>query len=168
MPHRRIVQYDEKSIRQPSKAVTLEDIRAGTFRKLIRDMLESMRVENGIGIAAPQIGVNLRVIIVDTKEGPMVMMNPVIKKKSLRKETTEEGCLSVKGIFGPVPRHISLTVQGYSEDGEEFTVEAKGLLARIFQHEVDHLNGGLFIDRAKGITHGEFDIKKWKRRPSSF
>ncbi|USN53874.1 MAG: peptide deformylase [Candidatus Nomurabacteria bacterium] len=168
MAHLHVTQYNEESIRQPSKAVTLDDIRAGTFRKLVKDMLETMYAENGIGIAAPQVGVNLRIIIVETKDGPIVMMNPVIQKKSLRKETVEEGCLSVKGIFGPVPRHRSLTVKGYDEKGESYTMQAEGLLARIFQHEVDHLNGGLFIDRAKGITHGTFDLKKWKRRPSSF
>ncbi len=163
MPSRPVTQYTVPSIRAASAEVPLEELRAGKLGKLLRDMLETMRKENGVGIAAPQIGVNRRVIIVDLPEGPLSIINPVLSKHSLKRETLEEGCLSVKGVFGPVQRHSSVHVTGYTDTGEHFAMTAKGFAARIFQHEVDHLNGTLFIDRAQRISQGAIDLPRWKR-----
>lgn len=126
-------------------------------------MAETMKAENGVGIAAPQIGVNFRIIIVETKSGSRVLVNPSLQRRSIRRETMEEGCLSVKGVFGPVSRHRSVTVHGWNEHGQAVQFRAEGFLARIFQHEVDHLNGTLFIDRARSISQGTLNLKKWKR-----
>jgi len=156
-----IVQYDAKSIRQKSTEVSKSDIVSGKLKSLVKDMKESMIKEDGIGIAAPQIGINRQVIIILTKDGQEVIYNPKILKKSIRKEKYDEGCLSVKGIFGPVARHRSVKVEGLNDKGERMVYDAKGLMARVFQHEVDHLNGHLFIDRVKKISQGEFDLKKW-------
>ncbi|MFH0852897.1 MAG: peptide deformylase [bacterium] len=159
-----VVQYNQKTIRLPSVEVTRQDIVSGLLNKLIKNMKDTMTAENGIGIAASQIGDNRRVIIITTKKGPEVVFNPVILNKSFRKETIEEGCLSVKGVFGPVARHRQIKVTGLNRHGETIIYQAKGLMARIFQHEVDHLNGTLFIDRAKNISQGSIDLKKWKKR----
>jgi peptide deformylase len=163
MPSRKVTQYDQPSIREPSEEVPLRELRDGKLAKLLRDMLETMRKEHGVGIAAPQIFVNRRVIIVDTNDGPKFIINPILSKKSLKRETIEEGCLSVKGVFGQVKRHYAVHVEGYNELGEPVEYKPKGFLARIFQHEVDHLNGTLFIDRASLITQGSIDLKQWRR-----
>lgn len=163
MAHLPVVQYTVPSIRSRSAEVPINEISAGLHKKLLRDMCDTMQAENGIGIAAPQVGVNIRAIIISTKDGPLKVFNPKIIRHSIRRETSEEGCLSVKGIFGPVPRYRSIHVRGYDEHGQLFDHQAKGMLARVFQHEIDHLNGSLFIDRAKAITQGLFDLKKWRR-----
>lgn len=163
MPSCRVVQYSEDSIRKRSGEIPIEDIVSGRLGQLIKNMRDTMRKENGIGIAAPQIGDNRRVIIVETKHGPLVVFNPVLHNRSILQDTQDEGCLSVKGIFGTVRRHRALRVTGIDEQGRPIKLQAKGLLARIFQHEVDHLNGILIIDRMKKVTQGDFDLKAWKK-----
>lgn len=163
MANCRVVQYTEKSIHQPSLELTVDDVMAGKLKTLIKNMRDTMGQENGIGIAAPQIGDNRRVIIVETKNGPLVVINPRLTGRSILKDVQDEGCLSVKGIFGTVRRHRSLLVSGIDEQGRPMKLRARGLLARIFQHEVDHLNGILIIDRMKKVTQGVFDLKAWKK-----
>jgi peptide deformylase len=159
----RVVQYTENSIHQRSNEIPLEAITSGKLRGLIKNMRDTMFKENGVGIAAPQIGDNRRAIIVETKHGPLVVLNPVLHGRSILQETQDEGCLSVKGIFGTVRRHRALSVTGIDEQGRPIKLQARGLLARIFQHEVDHLNGILIIDRMKKVTQGAFDLTAWKR-----
>lgn len=120
-----------------------------TTRQLIADMGEVMLANNGIGLAAPQVGVTERIIVVHTKEGVIPMINPEITKHSLTKETGEEGCLSIPDFFGPVKRYKKITVRFLDQDGENGQLEAVGLFARVIQHEIDHLNGVLFIDYLK-------------------
>ncbi len=129
----------------------------------MRDLKDTMREENGVGIAAPQIGVNVQVIAVETKSGPWVVINPKIIRRSWRRESSEEGCLSVKGVFGPVKRAREVLVKGLDERGRPIEHRARGLLARIFQHEVDHLSGTLIIDRLERVNTGKIDLKKWRR-----
>ncbi len=114
---------------------------------LIADMKETMTQSNGIGLAAPQIGKNIRLIIVATKEGERALINPEIISKSILKETDEEGCLSIPGCFVKVKRHKSIAVRALNEDGTASTFKAQGLYARVIQHEIDHLDGVLMIDR---------------------
>lgn len=127
------------------KAADLEKTDKAVF-KLASDMVETMEKENGIGLAAPQVGKSWRLICVKAKEGPLVFINPVIIKKSFRKNTAEEGCLSVPGIFGLVKRHNSLVLAAQSLKKEKIKLKAKGLMARVIQHEIDHLDGILFTD----------------------
>ena len=127
---------------------------------LVQDMLDSMRAADGLGLAAPQIGVSLRVIIIEMppqidKEGNQVQpsrlyvyCNPEIIKAS-GEEEGQEGCLSVPGWVGEIKRATSVTVKGRDTKGRRIRSKAKGLLARAFQHEIDHLNGILFIDRVE-------------------
>ena len=115
---------------------------------LIRDMYETMKAAPGIGLAAPQVGINERIIVVDIGEGMTAMVNPKIVKRS-GKITCMEGCLSVPGVEGPVERSSVICVKGLDQGGKPFTVDAEGLLAIVFQHEIDHLDGILFIDRVE-------------------
>lgn len=141
-------------LRQISRTVDPADIATAEFRRLVKDMTETMFDANGIGIAAPQVNVGLQVAIINAKDDPFPIINPVIIKRSIRKNSAEEGCLSIPGVFGIVPRPSTVTVRYLDRRGAVVTQELSGLFARVFQHEIDHLNGKLFIDRAKKITEG--------------
>jgi len=149
-----IVHYPTPTLKQPSRDLTLKEIRSAETAALIRDMEETMHLANGIGIAAPQVGKNIRLALVDTRHGPIVLANPRIIRGSVRKINGEEGCLSVPGVFGEVKRYRAITVHYLDDHGEVHDERVEGMLARVFQHEIDHLNGTLFIDRVKRITHG--------------
>jgi peptide deformylase len=148
----KIIIHPNEILRQTAQAVDLNQLSTNYWQKLIADMIETMIQRDGVGLAAPQIGQSIRLIVVNTKTGPMAMVNPEIYKKSLTKEWDEEGCLSLPHTFGQVKRHKSLRCRFIDEAGQERQIEAKGLLARVIQHEVDHLDGILFIDKAKSIT----------------
>ncbi|HMB25839.1 MAG TPA: peptide deformylase, partial [Patescibacteria group bacterium] len=119
------------------------------MQKFIDEMKETMVKKDGVGLAGPQVGVTKRLIIVNTKNGTKCFINPEIVKKSWKKEAGEEGCLSVPGVYGSVKRSVRVVIHAYDRNGEKIKLETKGLLARIFQHEIDHLNGVLFIDKIK-------------------
>lgn len=143
-------------LRQIASPIDPQDLHTKHFQQLITDMTETMIERDGVGLAAPQIGQSIRLIIVNTKTGPLAMINPDVYKKSLTKEWDEEGCLSLPHIFGKVKRHKSLRCRFIDAQGQNRQIEAKGLLARVIQHEVDHLDGILFIDKAKDITDDNY------------
>ncbi|NQT05457.1 MAG: peptide deformylase [Dehalococcoidia bacterium] len=119
----------------------------GSVKKLIRDMLETMYAEPGrAGLAAPQVGVSLRVIVIGIpEEEEIVLVNPeIVRRKGER--IIDEGCLSVPGYFGQIGRSESVTVKGRDQTGKEVRIKAAGLLAQALEHEIDHLNGKLYID----------------------
>src|SRR5512142_994471 len=119
-------------------------------RQLIRDMFETMYEADGVGLAAPQVGVSQRVIVIDPHEQdvkPFGLVNPVIVEFAKDLERGEEGCLSIPGLKDIVERPAAVVVEGLDVDGKALRIEAKGLLARVLQHEVDHLDGVLFLDR---------------------
>jgi len=120
----------------------------GYVRRLIDDMVETMREAPGVGLAAPQVGVPLRVIVVEYENEQYSLVNPEIVKRS-GEVTDEEGCLSAPHWQGPVSRATSLVVKGRDREGKEVRIKAEGWLARIFQHEVDHLEGLLFLDHVE-------------------
>ncbi len=118
------------------------------IRELIREMFVTMKVEDGIGLAAPQIGKSIRLFVVQADdEVERAFINPQIIETSLETESYEEGCLSIPKQYEEVIRPSRVTVQALNERGRRFTLEADGLLARVIQHEYDHLDGVLFIDR---------------------
>ncbi len=130
------------------------------LQTLIDDMIETMRAAPGVGLAAPQVGVLQRVIVVeyaedDEKEDApkrlYVVVNPELKVNSPETEIGVEGCLSIPGVQGEVERALQVIVRGLNRHGQPVRIKAKGWLARIFQHEVDHLNGVLYTDRARRI-----------------
>ncbi len=115
--------------------------------KLIEEMKKILQENEGVGLAAPQVGVSQRVIVVDTGEEIYPFLNPKILVASEEKITTKEGCLSLKGIWLDVSRSKKVKVEAESQEGEKILFDAEGISAVIFQHEIDHLNGKLFIDR---------------------
>jgi peptide deformylase len=139
------------------------------LEQLIEDMIATMRASSGVGLAAPQIGVNQRVIVVEYGEGIedpdapskppklYVVINPEIVRHSRETVTGNEACLSLPGYFGEVDRYESVTVKGLNRQGKPFKLKATGWLARIFQHEIDHVQGMLYIDRATEVWRIEED-----------
>ena len=123
------------------------------IRRTVEDMVETMYDEVGIGLAAPQVGVSLRLMVVgDDKSGAArALVNPVIAESG-GEVTAEEGCLSLPGIFAPVTRAEWVRLEAQDLDGTPVSIRAKGLTARVFQHEMDHLDGVLFIDRLDPMT----------------
>ena len=145
MDHLEVRRYGDPVLRRkasPVEAVTPE------IRRLIDQMIETMYHDLGIGLAAPQVGISLRLIVVDDERGggPMALINPVITA-SRGEIAGEEGCLSLPGIFGEVARAEWVEVDALDREGRKKRLEARGLLARVIQHEIDHLDGVLFIDR---------------------
>ncbi|HID63620.1 MAG TPA: peptide deformylase [Anaerolineae bacterium] len=152
MAVRPIVHADNPLLRQKSKKVK----RFGqALQNLINDMVETMHAAHGLGLAAPQIGVSQQVIVIqlpengeDPQSGRLyVLCNPEIVRTAGEEEESEEGCLSVPGFVGDVRRATVVTVKGLDSKGKKTRIKAEGLLARAFQHEIDHINGILFIDR---------------------
>lgn len=176
--HPEIVQAGHPALHSVAKEVPIADIGSASVKKIIAGMKEALDSQNdGIGLAAPQIGVSLRIFVVSGKvmlspqdrilalEGKqtknlipedLVFINPVIIKESKEKKWLDgEGCLSVRWLYGKVKRSTKVTIQAYDENGNIFERGAGGLMAHIFQHEIDHLNGILFIDKAKDVQELE-------------
>jgi peptide deformylase len=149
---RPILRYGEPPLHSPAAPVTVVD---DSVRRLIDDMIQTMYGAPGIGLAATQIGVGSRIFVVDVSVGRspadlIVMVNPeFVVREGMQLE--EEGCLSVPGFNATVVRPAKAVVRGLDRDGNEQTVEATGLLARAFHHEMDHLDGTVFVDRLRGI-----------------
>jgi len=119
--------------------------------KVIREMRETMKRADGVGLAATQVGLPWRLFVAEVEKKFYVVLNPRIVKTSEEKIIMEEGCLSVPGTFGEVERPEKAVLHGLDKNGKRVKIKAWGLLARVFQHEVDHLDGKLFIDRAKNV-----------------
>lgn len=176
-----IVQKDNKVLRQIAQEIPIEDITSRKVQTVIRRMIKALdSQEDGVAIAAPQIGENLRIFVISHKifeimeeerlaktkrskregledfEHPkeykdMIFINPEILKTSKKKRPMEEGCLSVRWLYGHVERAEKTLIRAYDENGKSFTMGGSGLLSQAFQHETDHLNGVLFIDKANDI-----------------
>jgi peptide deformylase len=138
-----ITDQEHKILRGKAKRVGKID---ASLQKLIDDMVDTVRAAPGVGLAAPQVGVPLRVIVVDYEGSLYTLINPEVVRKGTETITDEEGCLSAPHWQGPVTRATTLTVKGRGRDGKEVRVKAEDWLARIFQHELDHLEGVLFLD----------------------
>jgi len=133
-------------LRQKAKRVPTVD---GSIRRLIDDMVATMQQQGGVGLAAPQIGVSLRVVVIQLPdEEPFALVNPEIVKRSGEREVVE-GCLSVPGYAGDIRRSVSVTVKGWDRWGKPVRIKATGLQAQALEHELDHLNGVLFVDHVE-------------------
>ena len=145
------ITYDgNRVLRKKAQPVKVVD---SLMAQLLDDMLETMHANNGIGLAAPQVGISKRVIVIDIGEedvAPIQMINPRICERE-GAVVGLEGCLSIPGVYGDVERAEHVLVKGLNEKGKPVVVEASGLLARVFQHEIDHLDGKLFTDVATNI-----------------
>jgi peptide deformylase len=143
-----ILRYGSKTLSERAQEIPEFD---ENVRKLIERMYGVMAEAGGFGLAANQIGVPLRLFVYDVGEGPHALANPKIAEKS-GSEIGTEGCLSIPGLQGEVERAEVVAVEGIDEDGNKVRIEGEGLLARVLQHEIDHLDGTLFIDRADADT----------------
>lgn len=143
MALRNIVLKDDPILRKTSRSVINFDEKLSI---LLDDMIDTMYDADGCGLAAPQVGILRRICVVDVGDGPIEMVNPVIVEESGVQEETE-GCLSLPGEYGVTRRPMKVTVRAQNRKGETFTVSGEGLKARAFCHEIDHLNGILYIDK---------------------
>jgi len=149
------------ALRQRSRPVPAVD---DEVQQLVDDLFETMRAAKGVGLAANQVGVARRVAVVDVGDDspPLVLINPRIVQASDVGETAEEGCLSIPDIFSDVERPLSVTLEALNRDGRPYRVEVFGFKARAAQHEIDHLDGVLFLDRVSAVTRGLL-LAKWKK-----
>lgn len=168
MALRKIVTLPEPVLRRKARTVSTFD---KNLQTLIDDMIETMREAPGVGLAAPQVNVSERLIVVEyaeeeDEEGELekpkklfAMINPEIVKSSAETLMGVEGCLSIPNLVGEVERHAAIQVKGLNRHGKPMKVKAEGWLARIFQHELDHLNGILFPDRAKRVWQPQDEVE---------
>ena len=165
MSIRDIVILGDEVLRIPGEKIAEFD---DDLRSLVEDMWETMYHAEGIGLAAPQIGVSLRLCVIDVgiDEGPdagrLALVNPVVSDVGTKTDKAPEGCLSIPGMEEVVTRLARVTVTGFTPDGEPIEVIAEGLMARALQHEIDHLDGVLFIDRMSPLKR-KMLLKKWKK-----
>lgn len=168
MTKNKILQKDEPILREKALPVSAKDIKSKKIRDIINRMKEALHAEeDGVAIAAPQIGESLRLFVVNAKAltlagrvrrvdknkelNDLIFINPEIVKASKKKRKMEEGCLSVRWLYGQVKRSEKITIKAQDENGKQIERGASGLLAQIFQHEIDHLDGILFIDKAENV-----------------
>ena len=144
MTVRKICCLPEAVLRQKAKKVPKVD---ASIRRLIGDMLETMIQVEGVGLAAPQVGISLRVAVLQMpEEEPIAIVNPKVVKRA-GERLVMEGCLSVPGYQGEIKRSVSVIVKGLDQQGKEIRIKATGLMAQALEHEIDHLNGMLYVDR---------------------
>ncbi len=154
MPYvREIVQEGQPVLRRVAKKVDLKEIPDPLFQQLIDDMFETMYAAPGVGLAAPQVNVSKRVFVIDVRNDehePAVVINPKIESVEEEAELTE-GCLSIPGMVGEITRFKRVAVSGLDRDGNKIRLEGEGLFAQCLQHEIDHLNGVLYVDAARDV-----------------
>ena len=149
MAIRKIRELGDDVLTKQCKDVTKMTLRT---KILINDMLDTMYEAMGVGLAAPQVGILKRIVVIDVGDGPIILINPEIVETS-GEQTGEEGCLSVPGKSGVVTRPDHVKVKALNEDMEEIELEGEGLLARAFCHEIDHLNGKMYVELVEGELH---------------
>jgi len=160
MALRKLVYFPDDPLTQQAKSV---EAFGDKLQRLIDDMVETMIASEGVGLAAPQIGLSKRLFVLREPDGePIAFVNPEIVSMEGREEG-EEGCLSMPGVYAMVPRATQLLVRAQDAGGDPFELEAENFLARIIQHETDHLNGILFPERLDLITRQE-KLEEWARR----
>ena len=153
MALRNIVKLGDDVLRKTCRTQLTFDER---LHQILDDMAETMYHADGVGLAAPQVGILRRYCVVDVGDGLVELINPVIEKRS-GEQTGDEGCLSIPNRYEPVTRPMKVTVRAQDRNGKTFTIEAEELKARAFCHEIDHLDGVLFIDR---VQNRETDLRK--------
>ena len=157
MAEMKIVLYPDAPLQDEAEPITEFD---SSLRELAQDMFETMYAEDGVGLAGPQVGVSKQILVAhDPDLDPICLVNPSIFE-SEGEETSEEGCLSIPQIYAPVSRATRIRVHALNLDGKPYDFEATGLLARIIQHEVDHLHGVVFLDRTDVFSR-EDRLREW-------
>ena len=181
MPLLKIARLGQPQIRKPAECVSKEDLQSPKFQRFIDDMVKTMQDANGVGLAAPQVHASSQIMVIEVSpDNPRypnqalvpltIMINPKIIEHSEEIENGWEGCLSVPDLRGLVPRWRSVKVVGLDRQGDGIEIEATGFFARVIQHEVDHLNGAVFLDRLpdlRTLTHLKEYEKYWVRGGTS-
>lgn len=155
--HLPIIALPNPILRKKAALVRPEDIPTPAFQEFLEDMTMTMFEADGVGLAAVQVAVAKQVTVISTKDGPLALINPVVTRMVKKTERGEEGCLSVPGVWGLVDRSVELDVEALDRDGKPLKFTAKGFFARVIQHETDHLNGILFVDRAIEVHDADND-----------
>jgi peptide deformylase len=151
-------------LRTPTKPVTEV---TDELRKLIADMFETMYAAEGIGLAAPQVGRTERLAVVDVEGKKFALINPQIIESSSATDKAEEGCLSIPEIYGDVERPSEVTIRAIDENGKDYEASGNELLGRCFQHEIDHLDGKLFIDYLSPLKR-KSALTKWEKSKDEY
>ena len=151
-------------LRKPTKRVTEV---TDELRQLIADMFETMYAAEGIGLAAPQVGRTERLAVVDVEGNKFTMINPEVIERTGDIDKAEEGCLSIPDIYGDVERPFTVTIRAMNENGEQYEATASELLGRCFQHEIDHLDGKLFLDYLSPLKR-KAAMTKWEKAKTEY
>lgn len=146
-----LVTLPDKRLRKSSKSIDEKEIHNPAFQAYCEDLVNAMYRFEGVGLAGVQVGDLRRIAAVQTEGSALIIINPIIRSASRKKDSMEEGCLSVPGHFGSVSRHHKIEVEYTTREGKRVRKKVSGFVARIFQHEIDHMEGGLFIDRADKV-----------------
>ena len=163
----KIIEIPDERLREKSVSVSSDEV---GLKELLKDMLSVMYESNGVGLAAPQIGLLKRIVVIDVskeKNSPLYLVNPEIIAHSEEMQKEYEGCLSIPNQFAPVERFQAVTVRFINEKGKETILEAEGFLAIALQHEIDHLNGVLFIDYLSPLKRKMLLKRLEKKRKAS-
>ena len=151
----KIFTHPEPVLNKKTDPISIQKIKEPEFQKFIDDMAETMYVEDGVVLAAPQIGQSLKICIISKEYSldhkDLILINPIWEKLSRFQAWDSEGCLSVPGVFGKVKRYRRIKIEALDRNGEKIAFEANSFFARIIQHECDHLDGVLFIEKAKNL-----------------
>ena len=159
-----IVTYPNKVLREPTQPVTFP--LSKDIKKLTLDMIDTVKKADGIGLAAPQVGRSVKLVIINLEKSGIpifALYNPKVKSKSFKKVEIEEGCLSLPGVFGMVKRPKKVTIEAQNAEGKVVKFTDDGWVSRVAQHEIDHTNGILIIDLVKKYMQGEEIVKGWKK-----
>ncbi len=162
-----VLQKGNKILEETAKEISPNEISSPKIKGIISNMKDILKnTDDAIALAGPQIGEPLRIFVVSNrffeknKQGDLIFINPKIVKLSKEKQWMEEGCLSVRNVYGEVERSKKALIKAEDEHGKKFTFGSSGLLAQVFQHEIDHLNGILFTSKAKNIREDKIDGRK--------
>ncbi len=150
-----IISLPNPVLRKKADLVRPEEIMTPAFQAFLDDMTKTMFEADGVGLAAVQVAVSKQVTVISAKDGPLALINPVITRMVKKTARDEEGCLSVPGVWGQVDRSVEVDLEALGRDGKPLKMTAKGFFARVVQHETDHLNGILFVDRAVEVREAE-------------
>jgi len=151
--------YGDPVLRRPAETVEAID---DEIRRICDEMIEAMLRADGVGLAAPQIGISKRIVVLDVDGDLRILINPELVEASGDEEATVEGCLSVPGVNAEVRRSTRATIEGTDLEGNPVRITGEGLLARAIQHEIDHLNGNLFLDRLSAVKRQSL-VKEYRR-----
>lgn len=159
-----IITFPNEFLRNPTKPVTFPLDKS--IQKLTQDMIDTVRNAEGIGLAAPQVGKSVKLVIINLEKSGIplfALYNPRIIKTAGKKIDLEEGCLSIPGIFGMVRRPQKIVLQAENSQGQTIELQDDGWIARVAQHEINHINGILILDLIKKYTQGEDQVKLWRK-----